>query len=525
MRKRFSQLLLAVPVRLKVGGIMLLPVLILGFSLNYWVRAGLSDWLSWLLESNRVRVAMEAGGRSVLLVTALAAVLSLALTYEMMVLLTQPLLELREVAHRVAEGELGARARLWAKDEIGEVGAAVNLMLDRLQESQQALRRINRRLYASSQVAAAVARGLDLGQVLDAALATTLRVMDLKRGWVYLYDPTRDRFILATALAPPHNVEEMPQSPCRCQRMLLQQGCHVGASLTACERLQASSGGRIGNHISIPLGTRDECFGVMNLVWAHDSEPGSEEFEILNTIAAQVSEAVANAWLHARLREKETALQALLSAHVTAQEDERARIARELHDGTGQALTSLLLRLKALEAGAQSVAARRNLKELCKEMSSAIELVRDLSHRLHPPALDDLGLESALRALLEDMAGESGLCIRFDSNLGPRRLPRDVETTLYRITQEALTNVHRHAQARHMSLLLRVQPRALELAIEDDGVGFSIEAVEADGRRHLGLASIYERAEMMGGRAEVHTAPGAGTRIEVRIPLPQEAAA
>lgn len=165
LSSRLSELLLAVPVRIKIAGIMVLPVLILGFTLNYWVQTSLSDWLSYLLADVRVEAAMRAGGRSVMFVTVLAALASGMLTFLMMLVLTHPLLELRRVAQRIAEGDLTSRARIWARDEIGAVGQSVNAMIDQLVTGQHALQRTNRRLIALNRVAQAAGKDLDLDAV------------------------------------------------------------------------------------------------------------------------------------------------------------------------------------------------------------------------------------------------------------------------------------------------------------------------------------------------------------------------
>lgn len=161
-RDRLSDAIFAVPVRIKITGIMVLPILILGFALNYWVRTGLSDWLSYLISDDRVYIAMQAGSRSVIFVTALAAIASVLLTALLMLSLTKPLLELRQAAQRVAEGDVESRARVWVPDEIGEVASAVNSMIDRMVSSQQQLQRSNRRLQAINRVAMAASRALDL---------------------------------------------------------------------------------------------------------------------------------------------------------------------------------------------------------------------------------------------------------------------------------------------------------------------------------------------------------------------------
>ncbi len=355
VRAKIAGMFLAVPVRIKIAGIMLLPVLILGFSLNYWIRTGLSDWLSWLLDSNRVRVAMQAGSRSVLLVTALAAIVSILLTYVLMLLLTQPLLELRQIVRRIGQGDLSSRAKVWAHDEIGEVGREVNHMVERLAEAHQDQLDKNRRLKALNHVATSVGRDLDLNVVLDVALRSTLDVMELEQGWIFLKEPGSDRFHLASnvGLDPDEvaSLEDTNGEPCQCQRSLMRGELAGRAILRECGNEALRSNGSSGpvRHISIPITARGSAFGVMNLRWLPPSEPGHEDIELLSTIGAQISEAVANARLHATVREKEAARRVLLAALMKAQEDERLRLARELHDGAGQALTSLLVRLKAME--------------------------------------------------------------------------------------------------------------------------------------------------------------------------------
>ena len=311
---------------------------------------------------------------------------------------------------------------------------------------------------------------------------------------------------------------------CACQQALLQGDMQSAAVIRECEQLRSSSrlNGATGRHLSLPLAARGECFGILNLLWPHDAEPSQPELELLSAIGVQISEAVANAWLHANVREKEAARQALLSALVRAQQDERARVARELHDGAGQSLTSLLVQLKALESRADPTHLGPRLSDMCTAVSHTIEQVRDLSHRLRPPALEELGLEVALSALVDDMVSQAGLEAEFRSSLGGQRLPPDVETTIYRIAQEALTNALRHSRARKVSIELKGRGHMVHFAVEDDGVGFDADATVRDGRDHLGLASIQERAEILGGSVVVHSAPDAGTCLEVHIPVPVE---
>lgn len=528
LRTKVSDVFFSVPVRIKIAGIMVLPVLVLGFALNYWIRTGLSDWLSYLLTDDRVSLAMQSGSRSVVMVTILAAVISVLLTFVLMLILTRPLLELRQVALDVAEGNLSSRARIWTQDEIGEVADAVNTMIDRLVASQQNLRRTNRRLEAINRVILAVGRELELQEVLDAALTTTLDVMRLDTGWILLRDspdPDDAVFYLASQVGLDANLKQELQNSssnlCSCQRDLLSRNLGSKATFQLCNRFgNGEDNGLPRNHITIPLVVREQQLGIMNFVCPEEHSPGVEALDLLTTIGAHLSEIAANAQLHASLVEKEVVRQALLKALVRAQEDERARLALELHDGAGQSLTSLLVRLKVLEKQAASEKLKSNVSDLCGAVSETIEQVREVSYRLRPSALAEFGLEVALKTLVQDMAEAAKLTTECKLELEGRRLPFETESTLYRIAQESITNIVRHAHASHIFVELISLPYAVCLRIDDDGVGFDPEAIVNSGdTRRLGLIGMQERAEMLDGSLEVHSGSGAGTSVRVRIPL------
>lgn len=522
LRERLTARLLAVPVQLKIAGMVLLPVLILGITLNYFVRSSLSDWLSWLLKPEQVEAAMQAGGRSVLLVTLLAACASVLLSSWLMFLLTRPLLELKHTADQVRVGDLALRAPVRGRDEIGQVAESFNRMLDELLRIQHELKRSNRHLASIYHVSTQVGRGLELPSVLEAALGSTLDVAGLESGWIHLQEPETQRFYLASAVRPPAYVTGGPPLPddglCGCQQELLESDGWTRPSLRQCQRMTARDAEHPIQHLSVPLSARGMKLGVLNLLWTRPQLPDDEQLDLLEALGAQVSEAVANARLHADLREKEAGMEALLASLTTAQEDERALIAGELHDGAGQELTSILLRLKALEDQRDVDALRAGIVELCRAQSSAIEHIRTLSHQLRPPDLDQIGLGPSLHNLALEMLGQNGIEIAFDSQLNGRRLDPTTEITLYRIAQEALTNISRHAQANRAQLKLELRGRSVEFEVEDDGVGFDPDALVDAQQPHIGLASIQERATRLGGSFVIHTAPGQGTQLQVSIP-------
>ena len=200
---------------------------------------------------------------------------------------------------------------------------------------------------------------------------------------------------------------------------------------------------------------------------------------------------------------------------VHAQELERARLARELHDETGQALTSILLGLKELEQAVESEEGRERVASLRDLVVSTLQDVRRLALELRPAALDDYGLEPALRRLIETHRRDGEVKVDLEIRLGEARLPTDVETTMYRIVQEALTNIVRHAGASRVSVLLTRKEHAVVVVVEDDGSGFDIGETTAG----LGLIGMRERVTLLGGRLRVEAKPGSGTTLAAEVPL------
>ena len=198
---------------------------------------------------------------------------------------------------------------------------------------------------------------------------------------------------------------------------------------------------------------------------------------------------------------------------IEGQELERRRLARELHDETGQALTSVLLGLKAVETAEDIPAALGDLREL---VVGTLQDVRRLAVELRPKALDDFGLVPAVERLVETFGSSTGITVELESRLDQERLPPEVETTLYRVIQEALTNVARHAGARRVSVLLVRRESSVTAVVEDDGHGFSAEDEKAGG---IGLAGMRERLMLLDGRLRVESDAAAGTTLVAEVPL------
>ena len=202
---------------------------------------------------------------------------------------------------------------------------------------------------------------------------------------------------------------------------------------------------------------------------------------------------------------------------VAAQEIERRRFAQELHDETGQALTSIMLGLKSVEETVEDDAARESIAALGRQLGGTMQDVRRLALELRPKALDDFGLVTALERLTTTFERQSGIVVDLEAGLSAQaRLPAETETALYRIVQEALTNMLKHAAPRRASVLLTPKERTLLLVVEDDGRGFDPAAA---GNGGLGLSGMRERVHLLDGTFKLESSPGSGTTLVVEVPF------
>ncbi|MBO9391364.1 HAMP domain-containing protein [Caldilinea sp.] len=216
------------------------------------------------------------------------------------------------------------------------------------------------------------------------------------------------------------------------------------------------------------------------------------------------------------IAEKEQARHMLLKKLITAQEEERKRIARELHDGVGQVLTSLMVGIRTLQRG-EAAQQEARIDELCAIAGETLEQVRTLSRELRPSLLDDLGLAAALERYASEFArAHPGVQIDLHCAL-PNRLPTPIETALYRIVQEAMTNAARHGKATVISVLVSQRHGSVQAIVEDNGVGFDVDAVRRR-QSSVGIFGMSERAELLSGTLEIESGSD-GTTVYAEIPL------
>ncbi len=274
----------------------------------------------------------------------------------------------------------------------------------------------------------------------------------------------------------------------------------------------------IGSWFAIPVLAGDQVVGLCIAEHVQPNYFTREEVEWAVALINQAAIAIQNAWLFEQILKGREQLQALSRRLVEVQETERGYIARELHDEAGQALASLMVGLRLLEReGGNPAAVAARSQELKQIADGVLENLHRLAINLRPTALDHLGLVAALRQHTNNLATQHGLEVQFDVIGDIGRLPGETETAIYRIIQEALTNVIRHARASRVDVLLEQRGSAFSVIIEDNGVGFDPKAPT---NNQLGMIGMHERAVMLGGVLSVESAPGAGSTIILEVPCP-----
>ncbi len=253
--------------------------------------------------------------------------------------------------------------------------------------------------------------------------------------------------------------------------------------------------------------------------------PPQAEIEILGNFFDRMMSSLQRNWeqnleLQASLEEKEKNRVKLLKKLIFVQEEERKRVARELHDGTSQSLTSLMLILKAIQKS-DDIKEIRKLTETYREvLYNTLEEIQKISYELRPMTLDKLGIDEAIKRYIGDLLEHTNIKITYDNKeCAFSNLDQEIETTVYRIVQETLTNAVRHSQAGNIEVVLRSDDRFVEMIARDDGRGFELEKVTKNWENALGILGMMERAALLMGELKIDSAPGKGTTVRLRLPL------
>ena len=395
----------------------------------------------------------------------------------------------------------------------------------RLEEAERArLRAAERARGAMEAMAAIISEHRELARLLDAALGQMLGLVGSAGGWVALHDANSQEVEI-------HAIRGLPPAPKLAGRCAQVEQCACRLALERRDATVLPSGDRCGLWATapgttltiVPLLAQDRQVGVVHLL---EGDFTPESMALLTSLGKQLGLAVENVKLALEVGRKEAARAQLLRKVITAQEEERRRVAVELHDQTGQSLTAVIMALGA--AGAQRVRGSSRLFSILGDARDiavqALEGTRALIMDLRPPVLDDLGLVPALRRLAKDLSSRGDTEIAVETNGLAGRLRGDVEVALFRILQESLHNVVRHSRAHRATLHLSTNDREVRAVVTDDGAGFDLADALArpESGRGLGLLGMKERAALLGGEVVVETARGQGTRVLVRIPFEED---
>jgi len=371
-------------------------------------------------------------------------------------------------------------------------------------------------------------RPLTLQEALDGAMGLVGDVLRVTHGWILLRETGRGGaeggWSVAAAIGFPQwaltgiHKPEHPIDDCLCLRPVDHVTLVSSMGDLPCVRLSEEMGRPSGRHVTIPLGADGKVQGIMVLMVGGNRFFAPADVELLTAMGEQIGLAIDRARAYDEIREKEEARGRLVQRLITAQEDERRRIARELHDETGQALTALVVNLDFLvRHSVDEATLRKRLSDVRNMAEDTLAEVRRVIHEMRPTVLDDLGLEAAIKWLMKRYE-PSGLNVSVDVQGLDRRLPGHVEITVFRLVQEACTNTVKHAKAKTLQVKVARQGTRITVEVRDDGLGLDTARVGKAGSG-MGLAGLKERVALSGGTLEIASLPGSGTRLFADLPV------
>ena len=387
-------------------------------------------------------------------------------------------------------------------------------------------------LNALSRISTATSGLLDLNAIMNVCLDIVLEAINGEKGGIMLQDDDDGllRYRVYRGLSP-HFVENIALTQGqgitgrvmeRGEPVLLEDISKdprvVHEDLVSMEGLKG--------FICVPLKTKDKVVGVINVASRMPGRFSQDDLYLLNSIGCQIGTAIEQARLYKNLAKAAERYQVLLRHALTAQEDERKRIARELHDETSQALTSLTLTLQAIiqvveMKGEYDMDLLTRLKSAHSNTVYAASEVVKLMKELRPTLLDELGLQAAVHRYARDNLKAHGINVNTEFEGMDRRLPAVVEVTLFRVAQGLMGNILEHSSARNTNIKLKCDEHRCVMQIEDDGRGFDVDRLTRvePGGRGAGLFTIKERIKLAGGYCKIDSKPGHGTNITVNVPL------
>jgi signal transduction histidine kinase len=409
---------------------------------------------------------------------------------------------------------------------LAQLGLALNQMADGLERRSGDLRQVAERLSILHEMDSAILEAKSPDEIAFVALSKITQIIHCVRACVVTFDfETHEAVFLAfhangeTRLGEGARVSLQVLEDVEFETLRRGKVHLIENARSFCQ--SSAVGPALRAHV--PLVLHGQLIGSLNLELDEPEALTPDHVRVAGEVADSLAVAIHNVRLLKEVRVGHERLQALSHRLIEVQEAERRTIARELHDEIGQSLTSVKINLQTMQHLNDSPALATHLEDGIRIVDRALDQVRGLSFDLRPSLLDELGLVPALRSLLKRQAQRAGFQASLQADPTQQQIPPQVEIACFRIVQESLTNVMRHAQAQQVVVELRSDPQALQLLIRDDGAGFDVPAALQRAARgdSLGLLGMEERAVLAGGRLTIRSTPGQGTEVRAHFPWPQ----
>ncbi len=393
--------------------------------------------------------------------------------------------------------------------------------------TEEALKQRNRELSILNSIAVALNHNMALNLILQETLKNVLKVLELNRGGIFLINRERGKTkIIAKAGFQNESAEATEQvlfkDPLLSRALLEDEMVLKPEPIFPTFKARfESTAQKFSPWLTCFLITfKGKGVGFLGLDIPSSRKLSQYEFHLMGSLGNFLGGAIVNAQMRETIRRHRQELRQLTEKLFESQEEERRRIARELHDESGQSLTAVKLALERIEQdiSPRETRLREEIGEIIMMVRRTSSEIRRLSYHLHPTLLSDLGLEPALNLYFKEIKNHTGLNVEFNMVGFDRRLDVEMETIFYRFSQEALTNTLKHSAAANFRLsMIKSYPKIIFRA-EDDGIGFDTQIIGKD-QRSLGLLGMRERTSLLGGTFNLRSQPGEGTRIRIEIPF------
>lgn len=455
------------------------------------------------LRSDSLEHALQNVTTQMFITMLIVLMLSILIVFWLTRVITFPITQLVNLTKQVARGDFSPRILNFPNDEIGKLTHSFNSMLGNLEKArndkekyyQEILTR-NRELTLLNSISANITTFDELREVLDKFVADLVTELSLNSALIQIKIENNHETFFNSKERCLLELEDKQDGDCNCH----------------------GDTGKVNN--SFPLILKEQTVGKIQICSAKELDPYS--VKILSSIGNQLSVTIENIQLWQEIKKKEKVRKMLLGKVMTVQEEERKRIARELHDETSHSLSSILLGLKVLQEVTDEEQRQKEISNLRELAHHTIEEVHELAWQLRPSILDKFGLKVAIERYTAEF--KKKYPVEFDlilEGIDKERLSSEVETAIFRVVQEALTNILKYAKAKSVSVIIMKNSHMISVIIEDDGVGFNVESVlnKDPSKYNLGIRGMQERVSILGGTLNIESETGEGTAVMVKLPL------